>query len=222
MKKLIAGLAVVAAGHAQAITVLSEGFANVPALASAGWTFVNNSATPVGLNWFQGNTGIFSAAAGAADSYAAVNYLSTGASSGAVSNWLIMPTLTLDSSSVLTFSVRNGGDDFLDKLEIRYSTTGTSVGSTTTSVGDFTNILGAYQSSVSPGGWITLSYSLLGLTSPTSVSLAFRYVVDDVATAGNYLGIDSVSVTAAVPEPATYVLMGLGVAALMLRRRMPV
>ena len=48
--------------------------------------------------------------------------------------------------------------------------------------------------------------------------ICFRYVVDDVSLAGNYIGIDSVSITA-VPEPSTYLLMGLGVAALLLRRR---
>ena len=64
-------------------------------------------------------------------------------------------------------------------------------------------------------GKTTLLRMLAGFETPTSGRIAFRYVVDNVATAGNYLGIDNVSVTSAVPEPATYVLMGLGVAALL-------
>jgi hypothetical protein len=220
IKKLITGLAAFAAfGSVQAATVLSQGFDNVSALSGQGWVFTNNSAAPVGQNWFQGNPGIFPAAQGAPDSYAAANFLSSGAATGAVSNWLITPALTLDASSVISFYVRNGGEDFLDKLEVRMSFgSGTDVGSTTTSVGSFTTLLGGYQSAVTPGGWIGLSYGLAGLDAPTTVRLAFRYIVDDVATAGNYLGIDSLNVTA-VPEPATYVLMGLGVAGLVLRRR---
>ncbi len=219
-KQFLAGLALLAAGSAQAVTVLSEGFSSVPGLTASGWTQVNNSSAPLGTSWFQGNSGIFPAASGAADSYAAANFLGTGSAAGAVSNWLILPVLTLDSTSTLTFQVRNGGEDFLDKIEIRFSSNGSSanVGSSTSSVGDFTSLLGSYASSTA-GGWVTLSYSL-GLSTATTGRLAFRYVVDNVSTAGNYLGIDNVAVTAAVPEPATYALMALGVAGLMLRRRL--
>lgn len=221
MKPILAGLALLAAvGSSQAVTVLSEGFDNVSTLPASGWVQVNNSATPAGTGWFQGNAGIFTAFSGAENSYVAANFLSTGATTGAVSNWLILPTLTLDSSSVLSFMVRTGGEGFLDKLEVRFSTNGasTNVGTTSTSVGDFSILLGTYSADTA-GGWEGLSFGLWGLSAPTSGRLAFRYVVDNVATAGNYIGIDNVSVTAAVPEPATYVLMALGVAGLVLRRR---
>jgi len=221
MKSLWAGLTLVAAaGSAQAVTVLSEGFDNVAGLAATGWVQVNNSTAPVGTGWFQGNAGVFTAFSGAANSYAAANFVGTTSPTGAISNWLILPTMTLDSSSVLSFLVRNAGDGFLDKLEVRLSTNGasTNVGATSSSVGDFGIMLGSYSSDTA-GGWVGLSYSLFGLSAPTTGRLAFRYVVDNVATAGNYIGIDDVLVTAAVPEPATYLLMALGVAGLMLRRR---
>lgn len=220
-KHALAVLALSAAFAAQAQTVLSEGFDSVPALTGSGWSIVNNSTAPVGTDWFQGNAGIFTAASGADNSYVAANFVATGSATGAISDWLILPELTLDSSSVLSFQVRTGGDGFLDKLEIRFSPNGGSanVGTTTTSVGDFGILLGTFSSD-SGGGWIGLSYSLLGLDAPTNGRLAFRYVVDNVATAGNYIGIDNVSVTASIPEPASYALMGLGVAALLLRRRL--
>src|SRR5262245_11153172 len=222
MKPVLAGLALLAAaGSSQAVTVLSEGFDNVSTLAASGWVQVNNSAAPLGTGWFQGNSGIFPAFSGAANSYVAANFLDTGAATGAISNWLIMPTLTLDSSSVLSFMVRLGGDGFMDKLEVRFSPNGssTNVGTTSTSVGDFGILLGTYGGNTA-NGWESLSFGLWGLSAPTTGRLAFRYVVDDVATAGNYLGIDSVSVTAAVPEPTTYLLMALGIAGIVLRRRL--
>ncbi len=208
-----------AAAAAQADTVLAESFDDVAALASSGWAQVNLSTAPLGTGWFQGNSGIFEAASGAADAYAAANYLGTGAAAGAISNWLLTPELTLDGSSVVSFQVRTAGDGFLDRLEVRFSSNGTStdVGASTSSVGDFSTLLGSFESSSSTG-WVGLSYTLAGWDAPATGRLAFRYVVDDVATAGNYIGIDDVAVTA-VPEPATYGLMGLGIAALLLRRR---
>ncbi len=221
MKPVLAGLALLAAASSsQAVTVLSEGFDDVNTLAASGWVQVNNSAAPVTTGWFQGNSGVFPAFSGAADSYVAANFLSTSTTNGAISNWLILPAITLDSTSVLSFMARLGGEGFTDTLEVRFSPNGssTNVGSTGTSVGDFSILLGSYSGNTA-NGWEALSYSLWGLTTPTTGRLAFRYVSSDASLA-NYIGIDSVSVTAAVPEPSAYLLMALGVAGLVLRRRM--
>ncbi len=218
LSKLMVGLAALGVlSSAHAVDVLSESFDNVAGLSGSGWVLTNNSTSP-SQAWFQGNAGVFPADSGTANSYVAASFLSSN--SGAVSNWLITPVLLLDSSSMVSFLVRAAGEGFLDKIELRLSVNGASadVGSTATSVGDFGILLGSYASDTA-GGWDTQSFSLVSLQLPTIGRLAFRYVVADVATAGNYIGIDSVSVTA-VPEPATYALFGLGAVGLLLRRRL--
>jgi PEP-CTERM motif/Cleaved Adhesin Domain len=214
IKQLMAGLALVAvASGAQAVTVLSEGFDDVSTLPAAGWAQVNNSTAPLGTPWFQGNSGIFAASSGASNSYIAANFLSTGSAAGSVSNWLMTPEVALDATSMLSFLVQTAGDGFVDKIEVRLSTSGAS-----TNVADFSTLLGSFQASTLTG-WVGLSYGMSGIDAPTTGRIAFRYVVDNVSTAGNYLGLDDVAITSAIPEPGTYLLMGLGVAGLMLRRR---
>ena len=195
---------------AQAQVALAEGFANVADLPGAGWTIVNTSPLP-GTTWFQGNAGIFNAASGAANSYAAANFLGTTAATGPVSNWLITPQLVLDATSTVSFSARGGGDGFLDRLDVLISTTGTAPGNF--------SLIGSYSSSVD-NGWVNQNFGAT-LAAVTPSYVAFRYVVADVATAGNYLGIDNVLITA-VPEPTTTLLLGLGLAGLLARRRLNV
>lgn len=208
--KILAAAAVLSCGSwsAQAQVVLAEGFDNVAGLGAAGWLVVNTSPSP-GTTWFQGNAGIFPAASGAADAYAAANFLGTTASSGPISNWLITPQLLLDPTSTVSVAIRTAGENFLDRIEVRMSTTGTAPA-------DFTTLLGSY-SATTDEGWVTPTWGV-NLNAPTPVYIAFRYAIDDVATAGNYLGIDNVAITA-VPEPATLLLLGMGMAGLLARRR---
>lgn len=51
------------------------------------------------------------------------------------------------------------------------------------------------------------------LAGSTSAYVALRYMVDDVAVNGNYLGVDSLVITA-IPEPVSALLFGLGLAGL--------
>jgi hypothetical protein len=206
--KQLAAAAVLCTGFAaQAQIALTQGFDNVAGLAGAGWTFLNASPSP-GTNWFQGNTGIFSAASGPANSYAAANFLGTTATTGAVTNWLITPQLLLDPTSIVSLQVRGAGEGFLDRLDVLVSTTGTAPA-------DF-SVIGTYSTTVDEG-WVARNFGA-GLMSATPAYVAFRYSVADVATAGNYLGIDNLTITA-VPEPTTTLLIGLGLAGLLARRR---
>lgn len=189
-----------AAGSAQAQAILAEGFNDVAALPAAGWTFLNDSTAP-GTSWFQGNPGIFVAESGLADSYAAANFLGTTGLTGTVSNWMITPQLSLDQFSVINFVARVAGDGFEDTLQVLVSTTGTAPG-------DF-SLVGTYSSAVD-SGWVPLSFSA-GLAGATQGYIALRYFIADVATQGNYIGVDNVAIIA-VPEPASLLLMALGVA----------
>ena len=216
-----AGLAVaLAASAASADVVLAENFDNVATLPASGWVQTNNSTTGGLTGWFQGvPAGSFESASGPPNSYIAANF-DSAPFGGAISNWLLTPVLTFANGATLDFALRLLGDGALDTVQVYMSILGSSVnvGSTPTSTGDF-SLLGSFSSS-SDTGWLAHSFSVSGLAGSTTGRFGFRYLVGDTSVAGDYVGIDSVSVTVPVPEPETWALMAAGLAALgWLRRR---
>jgi hypothetical protein len=196
-----------AAAHADGLEVLNEGFDNVAGL--TGWTQVNNS-VPRGTGWFQGNPDILSSHAGAPDAYVGASFLGAANGTGTVDNWLITPTLNLSGATTLSFfTSQEGSPGYADMVEVRFAAgngTGTDGFSTL-----LTTIGGA---STYPSTWQEFSASV-DVDGPGR--FAFRYLGD--AAALNYVGIDSVRVVTAVPEPSLYLMLALGLGALPLLRR---
>lgn len=198
-------LALLAPAMAQAAgtTILDEGFDDISAL--VGWSQFTNTplASPA---WTQGNPGVFSAQSGAADAYLGA------AISGADSLfdlWLITPVLSFTGMTELSLSLRsldNVAFNYRDYMEIRFDD-GSGLNTFLGGTGSF---------ATAPNRWtpITRTFDLEG-----SGRLAIRYVGE---TRGiSYAGIDSIKVVSLVPEPASYLMlvMGLtGVAALRRKR----
>ncbi len=194
----------------------------------AGWTQQNNSVMVLGgTPWVPQTT--IAPRPGLSAAYAAANFSSTDvttATGGNISNWLITPTLTLTDGQFLSFWTVSVGQGFADNLEVRWSTTGSGVGSTFSDVGSFTTLLLNINPTLSPTGypqtWTNLSIPISGIGTNVSGQLAFRYVVPDGGINGNNsngIGIDGVAVASA-PEPGSLALGLLSLpGALLLRRK---
>jgi len=192
------------AAHADPL-VLNEGFEVGAPL--AGW-LSGNFSSPVGsTNWFQGDVGQFTAQAGSDDSYLAANY-NNGVPGGAINNWLVTPDVELGrgggSLSFWTRAVVETG--FSDNLSVRFSSTGSLV------IDDYTDVLVSITG-VS-GDWTQYTASF----GTTFGHGRVAFVYNGPADTANYLGLDSVSITA-VPEPAGYGLVALALAGLALTTR---
>ena len=206
-----------------AFAVLTENFDDVSLLPGGGWALINNSSPAGATGWFQGNSAVFPAQAGAADSYVAANFLNAGFG-GDISNWLLTPVVTLTNGDSISFYTRTQTPAFLaDRLELRYSTAGasTDVGLTAASIGDFGNLLLTVNPALNPAGypddWTLFSATLSGLGGPATGRYAFRYFVTDTSVNADYIGIDTLSVSpSGVPEPASAGLLALGIGALAL------
>ncbi len=171
---------------------------------STGWAWQNLS-SPIGLtNWFQGNLAVFPPQASAG--YIGANFNNVASAGGTQSNWLFAPTRTLSNGDEFKFWARAADDGFPDRLSVRMSLNGSSVnvGTTATSVGDFTTELLVINPNLQNGvfldQWVEFSVTLSGIATPTQGRIAFWYNLPNGGLAGangDYIGIDEVSYTPA-------------------------
>ena len=170
------------------------------ALESRGWSLTNNSTALGATGWF-GNGTAFTSHAGAG--YVAANFENISGT-GTISNWLISPMVTLHNGDTFSYWTRTSTALHPDRLEVRLSTNGTStnVGTTDTSVGDFTTLLETVNTSLLTGSanyptvWTQHTVTVSGLSSSVSGRFAFRYFVTSAgfgAANGEYIGIDDVA-----------------------------
>ena len=177
----------------------SQGFDDVTIL--PGWYSQNNSAPLGSLSWYQGVDSVFPAQSGAPTAYIAANYNSTSGT-GTISNWLLTPQLALANGATFSFWTRTtAGSGYPDRLQVRLSTAGssTNVGTTESSVGDFTTLLLDVNPTLTVGGfpeaWTQYVITLSGIPIGSTGKFAFRYYVTNGGPTGsnsNYIGVDTV------------------------------
>lgn len=188
----------------------SEGFDAVPA---PGWVTQNNSVPTGSTQWFQGNTAVFPSQSGAGNSYIGANFNNT-TGTNTISNWLVSPNATgIQNGQTFKYWTRTTtASAFPDRLQVRMSLAGasTNVGTGNAAVGDFTTLLRDINPTYDTGGaypevWTEFTETITGVAAPTSGRFAFRYFVEMGGPTGdnsNFIGIDTVSYTAAAAIPA--------------------
>ncbi len=192
------------------VTSLNENFDVFPAT----WPVINNSEPAGSVAWYQPDANLtayyFPAHSGADTSYAAADLLSIDyGNSGTISSWLLTPVLSLKNGSVVSFWTRTDAEsDFPDRLEVRLSknNSSTNVGTTSTSVGDFSTLLLSINPDLTVGGypaeWTQFFITLSGITGTVAGRIAFRYFVTDggpFGTNSDYIGLDDFSYASTLP-----------------------
>lgn len=184
----------------------TEGFEG--GVVPAGWTTQNRSTT-IGTNTNCWNpfTGATPWAAQAGTGHIGANFnCTTGANT--ISGWLFSPEILFRNGDQIRFWTRKASPDtFPDRLELRLSTNGTStnVGTTSTSVGDFTVTLVSVNptlvTGVYPTTYTQFTATISGVPTPTNGRVAFRYFVTNGGPSGANSDIISIDTFQYVAAP---------------------
>jgi subtilisin family serine protease len=186
----------------------NEDFADITTLPGLGWSTHQNS-VPVGqTGWSQGTwdgKDVFPAQAGADTSYISANFNNT-TGTGTIDNWLVTPVITWNSASTLSFWTRApDGTQWADRLEVRLcpSVPCTALSPSATATATFPTVVATVNQTLAATGypqvWTQISIPSATLPSSGQGRIAFRYWVTNGGPTGansNYIGIDTVSITA--------------------------
>ncbi|MEQ1820984.1 MAG: choice-of-anchor J domain-containing protein [Fimbriimonadaceae bacterium] len=192
------------------------------AFGSGTWVAFNNSANaataPTG--WFNNET-IWAPHGGTQQLTANFNN-TTGTNT--IDNYMMSMVRTFNNGDTIKFWTRapfSGAGAFPDRLIVKLSKSGAS-----TAVADFNTTLLTINPTLTNTGYPAIytefTATVSGLSGATSGRFAFNYNVTNGGPGGansDLITIDDVAYTQAVPEPATMAALGLGVAALLRRRR---
>jgi hypothetical protein len=184
--------------------LLSEGFEDVAALPGQGWVFLNQSAPPGSTGWFRACRPCFRC--GGPGRFLHCRQFQQRRIRRHGQQLAVDAAILLVNGESFSFSLRLLGEACWTGWKSTLAATAPALMSAaTTHCWPPTNRPRLRLAAAITAG--------SGLAAPASGRLAFRYVVDDTSLNGDYIGIDSVSVTA-IPEPATVALVCLGAMAL--------
>lgn len=199
---------------AQGATILlEENFDNVLSLTNKGWVFDNASVPPgPAPGWTQGNPDVFAAHRGTEDAYIVSNFQAAGPN-GVLNNQLYTPVFSVENGAIATFFLR--AEEFLNFSDI--VTYGYTNG-----VADPAGYIKQMTIAVPIDGWTqyTITLPARGFGATARLGFIHRGAEEN----SNYVGLDTLSVLelddpTAVPEPASLMIIGLGLAGLSLARR---
>lgn len=196
-KHLIACGLAAASIAAQAQVLLSQGFEDAAVIAST-WQIINNS-TPTGISpgWLLGSSDIFPAQAGTAGSFMAANFNAAGAG-GTLNSLLLSPTFSTATPVLIEFYARaQAAPGYSDSIRYGWSNAAGSV------------LTLSAPTVVETADWVKYSFQIAAQGTGTTARFAVNYVGS--ADTSNYVGIDSVTVTA-VPEPSALLMLVAGLA----------
>lgn len=198
----------------------NEEFDTASAALSRGWQFINTSEPPGSGIWQNGGSipPFFNAYSnnGSNAGFIGVDYLSTSAAQGTISNWLVSPSVIMQNGDKIIFYTRayqlfdgvSDTTDFGNSLQVRINTISESVNvGAGLDPGNFLqglliiNPQLAYSSVLAPNPmaypsqWTRFEATIIGLSGPVKGRFAFRYFVTDGGSNGNGtgIGIDAVS-----------------------------